>query len=528
MAKKISVEARHELVQAIAARYRASPRQEKLRILDEFVAVTGYHRKHSIRILNVAAVRHSSEATAPRARRYDAAVREAVVVLWEASDRVCGKRLKPLLPLLVVALERHGHLQLDEVVRAKLLSASAATIDRLLAVPRAAAQGRPVRRKTLAPAVRRSIPVRTFADWKDPRPGFMEADLVAHSGETVAGSFVHTLVLTDIATGWTECVALVVREGALVVEALVRLRDAMPFPLRGFDTDNGSEFVNELVLAYCANTGIEFTRSRPYRKNDQAWVEQKNGSVVRRLVGYRRLEGLAAADALARLYAASRLFVNFFQPSFKLAEKKRVGVRVTKRYYPPCTPCGRLLESEAVPEDMKERLRAAATSLDPLSLLDEIRGMQHCLAEFASGGAPHMAHPRDATLDGFMKSLATAWRDGEVRPTHRSEPKQRRSWRTRKDPFEASWPRVLAWLELEPDRTGRELFARLQAEHPNAFASGQLRTLQRRLKEWRRASARRLLFLTDAAPGGAPVTLGHLNGSRTNDAPNSHPLPTKH
>jgi hypothetical protein len=156
---------------------------------------------------------------------------------------------------------------------------------------------------------------------------------VSHGGENVAGSFAHTLVLTDIASGWTECVALAVREGSLIVEALTRLRTTMPFPLRGFDTDNGSEFINETVLAYCTEAKIEFTRARPYRKNDQAWVEQKNGSVVRRLVGYRRLEGMAAADTLARLYASSRLFVNFFQPSFKLAEKTRVGARVSKRYH---------------------------------------------------------------------------------------------------------------------------------------------------------------------------------------------------
>ncbi len=141
-----------------------------------------------------------------------------------------------------------------------------------------------------------------------------------------------------------------------IVEALTRLRTTMPFPLRGFDTDNGSAFITETVLAYCTKFNIEFTRARPYRKNDQAWVEQKNGAVVRRLVGYRRLEGIAAAEALSRLYAASRLFVNFFQPSFKLAEKKRVGARVTKRYFPPETPCARLLQSVGVTEAMKDTM----------------------------------------------------------------------------------------------------------------------------------------------------------------------------
>src|SRR5262249_11416156 len=145
------------------------------------------------------------------------------------------------------------------------------------------------------------------------------------------------------------------------------------------DSDNGSEFVNETLLAYCGRHGIEFTRSRPQRKNDQAWVEQKNGSVVRRLVGYGRLEGIRGVEALSRLYTASRLFVNFFQPSFKLAEKNRVGARVSKRYHVPETPCARLLVSSGIAERMKERLRAILATLDPLRLLDEIRTVQHHL-----------------------------------------------------------------------------------------------------------------------------------------------------
>lgn len=198
------------------------------------------------------------------------------------------------------ALEKHGHLNLDAAVRERLLGASASTLDRLLREPRALS-GRRRRRRSAAGGVRRSVPVRTFADWKEPLPGYMEADLVAHCGDVAAGSFAHTLVLTDISSGWTECVALIVREGSLVVDGIERLRETMPFPLRGLDTDNGSEFVNEVLLAYCNERKIEFTRSRPYRKNDQAWVEQKNGAVVRRLVGYGRLEGIAAGHALARL-----------------------------------------------------------------------------------------------------------------------------------------------------------------------------------------------------------------------------------
>lgn len=496
----ISAAARQELVRAIGERYRGGTADAKRRILDEFVALTGYHRKHAIRVLN-GCTGTPVPTKRGRLRLYDEAVRQALIVFWEASDRVCGKRLKPLLPVLLPALENHGHIKLDPTVRRHLLAVSASTIDRMLSGARASAGGRRSRAKT-TPAVRRRVPVRTFADWHDPVPGFVEADLVVHCGESMAGSFASTLVLTDIASGWTECIALLVREGSLIVDALERLRVTLPFPLRGIDTDNGSEFVNELLITFCSNHGIEFTRSRPYRKNDQAWVEQKNGSVVRRLVGYGRLEGVAAGDALARLYSASRLFVNFFQPSFKLAEKERVGAHVRKRYHAPETPCARLLASASIAESMKDRLRAVLGTLDPLRLLDEIRTVQHHLAGLAAGERVHVLPHRDADLDRFLKSLAYAWREGEVRPTHRTGPKPPRHWRTRKDPFEATWPRVVTWLESEPDRTAKELFERLRGECAGDFAPGQLRTLQRRVMEWRRLAARRLVFAEPLADLG--------------------------
>ena len=223
---------------------------------------------------------------------------------------------------------------------------SAATIDRLLRVARQATRGK--KRRRVVPEIRRRVRVRTFADWHEPPPGCMEMDLVAHCGDVNRGSYVHSLVLTDIASGWTECAPLIVRESTLLVETLDRIRLGLPFSLRALDVDNGGEFLNETMIQYCLRNGIELTRSRPYRKNDQAWIEQKNGSVVRKLLGYRRFEGIAAAQALARLYGASRLFVNFFQPSFKLAEKHRQGAQVTKRYHPPETPCARLLQADTL------------------------------------------------------------------------------------------------------------------------------------------------------------------------------------
>ena len=301
-------------------------------------------------------------------------------MLWEASDRVCGKRLKALLPILLPALERNGHLKLEEEIRHKILSMSAATIDRLLRMPRRTTRTK--KPPSVVPEPRRRIKMRTFADWNEPLPGSMEMDLVAHCGEINRGSYVHSLVLTDIASGWTEAAPIVVREGTLVVETLERIRVGLPFALRALDVDNGSEFVNNRLIEYCLGHGIELTRSRPYRKNDQAWIEQKNGAVVRKLLGYRRFEGLAAARAITRLYGASRLFVNFFQPSFKLAAKQRDGAKVTKRYHPPQTPCERLLQAESIPMAAKSKLREIAADLDPLKLLEEMRAVQAYLAAF--------------------------------------------------------------------------------------------------------------------------------------------------
>jgi hypothetical protein len=253
----------------------------------------------------------------------------------------------------------------------------------------------------------------------------MEMDLVAHCGESTRGSYIHSLVLTDIASGWTESAPLVVRERTLLVETLERIRLGLPFPLRALDVDNGSEFMNETMIEYCLRHGIELTRSRPYRKNDQAWIEQKNGAVVRRLLGYRRFEGIAAAQVFARLYGTSRLFVNFFQPSFKLAEKHRQGAQVAKRYLPPATPCERLLQAPTISEPTKCKLREVAAGLDPLQLLEEIRALQSHLVALADGGPPDACTRSSANLAEFLASLSGAWRAGEVRPTHAMEPRPR-------------------------------------------------------------------------------------------------------
>lgn len=525
MKKKMTHVSRAELANAIRGRYKAAGGERKRRILDEFIATTGYHEKSAIRALN------SLPGTKIRQRRqrtslYDEAARAALIVLWEASDRVCGKRLKALVPILLPALERNGHLKLDEAIRPKILSMSASTIDRLLRIPRNAKRSKRIAR--VVPEARRRIKMRTFADWNEPPPGSMEMDLVAHCGEVNRGSYVHSLVLTDIASGWTEAAPIVVRESSLVVETLERIRAGLPFALRALDVDNGSEFVNDRLIEYCLSRGIELSRSRPYRKNDQAWIEQKNGAIVRKLLGYRRFEGLAAARAITRLYAASRLFVNFFQPSFKLAAKERDGAKVAKRYHPPQTPCDRLLQAETIPTAAKDKLREIAAELDPLKLLEEMRAVQAYLAALADGEAPPPMTSDPPNLAAFVASLSSAWHAGEIRPTFSIEAKPRylRSLqkiseqspaatptavtkpaappvskatklhekprlvyapvRASSQALHMAWPMVCRRLEGLPNINALQLFEELCVQFPGRFGRKQYRTLLRRVNLWRR------------------------------------------
>jgi hypothetical protein len=299
-------------------------------------------------------------------------------------------------------------------VKNQLEAVSAATIDRLLRPVREKASGGRKRNSSRLNRVRKLVPVRTFADWEGVGPGFMEMDMVVHCGTNTVGTFVHSLVLTDGASGWTKCVAMPVREQALIVEAITGLRPRLPFPLLGLDTDNDSAFMNDTLWEYCQKQGFVFTRSRAYRKNDQAWVEQKNGAIVRKLIGYGRLEGLSETAALRRLYESSRLYINFFQPSFKLKSKTREGARVHKKYEPPETPCHRLLLRDDVSPDIKEALKRQMEPLDPVLLLKSIREAQDILMALSKDRTPETAAP-DAS--SFVKSLATAWRTGEVRPT---------------------------------------------------------------------------------------------------------------
>lgn len=485
----VSKQARKELLEALRARYGRASKGEKGTILNEFAMVSGYHRKHTIRLL-----RHQMEVTSIPAvisqRIYGEAVKNALIVVWEAADRICGKRLKAVIPALVDAMERYGHLKLEAEVRRKLFSVSAATIDRVLMSVRKVAGIR--RKKRVAKKASKEIAIKTCHDWHDSLPGSLEIDFVVHGGGSMAGEYIHSLVATDVCSGWIEAVPLLAREQSLVIEGLKRIRSQMPVLVLGINSDNDGAFINDTLNAYCEREGITFTRSRVHHKNDQAWIEQKNGAVIRKIVGHERFSGIVAGQAMAQLFQAVRLYVNYFQPSFKLREKIRVGAKIRKAYHSPATPCDRLLAHKAVDEKIKEVLRTQYGKLDPVELLHRIRQGQSALATL-SRGEPYTG-PNRQSLDQFLAQLPQLWQQGEVRPTHRKEGTKARHYRTRKDPFKNVWTDILLWLQRDPDCTAKSLFRRLNEKHSGQFGAGQLRTLQRRIGEWRQTMARKLVF----------------------------------
>ena len=505
--------ARRELTAALVERYRSAGRADKGRILEELCAVTGWHRKHAVRVL-ASDVAISPEARRQRRPTYGAPIRDALVALWEASDRICGKRLRVMIPTLLPSLERHGRLKLDQADRALVLGVSAATIDRLLVGTKIAAAGGKRRRVGFYSAVRREVPIRTFNDWHDPPPGFCEVDMVAHGGTSVAGSFIQTLTMVDVATGWTECMPLVTRESGLVVQAMERAQTLFPWLIRGADFDNDSAFMNDVVVPWCRTQKIEVTRSRAYKKNDQAFVEQKNGAVVRRLVGYGRFDGAETTRVLERLYAASRLHTNFFQPSFKLKDKRREGAKVIKRYHVPATPYARALVHPKLSKGVKRRLRELYRTLDPVALLAEMRDAQAELGTRVGARAGKLAcaaaaatPPAPATnAAAFAKGLGNDVHLGEQRIIHRRmrKPyKKRMKMPSMLDPHLAD---IQRWLAAEPRLTALAILGRLAEHSPETFGPPQHTIVQRLLRSLRRNAAKVFIPRTAPATTGDPGT----------------------
>lgn len=366
----MSHRSKQELVAAIQPRYLKAGKKDKSHILDEFVAATGYHRKHALRLLKRGTAPKGYKKTGRR-KIYEGEVVSALEQIWEIYGRICSKRLKPFLAEGVEILERLGEINLSTDTKALLLGMSRATMDRCL---RRARFDKPRGLSTTKPGtlLKANIAVRTWNDWDDARPGFVEVDLVAHCGDTTEGVYLNTLTVTDVATGWTECLALPNKTQAAVSQAILDLRKRLPFPLLGIDSDNGGEFINDTLYRYCQNEQITFTRSRPYKKNDQAHVEQKNWSVVRHLVGYDRWETENERKQLAAVYDDLRLYVNFFQPVLKLIGKVQVDGKTIKQYDQAATPYRRVLASDQVSLLVKARLTNLYFQLNPVKLRAQI------------------------------------------------------------------------------------------------------------------------------------------------------------
>ena len=366
----MSQRSKRELFAEVQPRYLKANKAEKQKILDEFTASTGYHRKYAIRILKHG---YRCRPNKPKGRRaiYRGEVVEALEQIWEIYGRICSKRLHPYLPEGIKVLERCGELTLSTETKDLLLRMSRSSIDRCLAPARF---NKPHGLSTTKPGtlLKKNIPVRTFTDWNEDKPGFMEVDLVAHCGESTAGQFLNTLTCTDLCTGWTEPIALLRRSQEAVRDAIDAMRSDIPFDLLGIDSDNGSEFINDLLYRYCLDHEITFTRSRPYRKNDQAHVEQKNWSVVRHVIGYDRLEGQEQYAILASIYQDLRLYVNFFQPVLKLVAKERIGNKLVRKYDIARTPYQRVMERQDVPLTRKAQLLNAYLRLNPAQLRNRI------------------------------------------------------------------------------------------------------------------------------------------------------------
>jgi len=398
------MEGRYKLGKVMAERYKKARKKERVEILDRFTEATGYSRCYAgwllrnwgrkvviydkgERIVLVGERKKSQKGIKKRPVYYDRKVEEVLNRIWLVLDRPCGKRLAPYLREVVPVLEREEEIVLDREVKRKLFSISASSIDRALKEEKKRWEIKKKRKGYTKPGglIKNQIPIRTFSQWDEKTAGFIEMDLVDHSGGVERGIFAQTLDMTDVFTGWTETIGVENKSQHYVFIGIDTLRERFPFPLLGMDSDNGSEFINNHLQRYCENNRITFTKSRPYKKNDSCYVEQKNYSVVRKAVGYLRYETKAELELMNLLYTKLRLYTNFFQPQMKCIEKIRIGSKVKKRYDKAKTPYHRILECKDVDRKVKQPLKDMYNSLNPVSLKREIVHLQDKLYNMAMG-----------------------------------------------------------------------------------------------------------------------------------------------
>ena len=370
-------------------RYQKAKKKEKIMILDEFTRLCGYNRSYAGRVLrkkkvlgyltiNDKRVKYTLSGQKRKKQRfYNQEVLIALNQLWEEADSICSKRLAPFLGELIEVLEKYGEIKLTNQVKEKLFTISAATIDRLLADIRKKQQIKGKSTTRPGSLLKKSIPIRTFSQWNNQRPGFFEVDLVSHDGGNLRGDVNQSVNFTDIATGWMEMIAVKNKAQRWVFAGIKAIRKRLPFAILGFDSDNGSEFINDELLRYCEKEHITFTRSRPYRKNDSCYIEQKNWSVIRRTVGYGRYDTDKELQLLNKLYGYLRCYVNFFQPVRKLVKKVRTGSRIKKQYDVAQTPYRRVLACPDISEEIKMKLQRQYDMLNPAELKRQITMLQN-------------------------------------------------------------------------------------------------------------------------------------------------------
>jgi len=367
----MSGKSKWDYFKAIYFRYRKASKPLRSRILDEFCQICRYNRKYAIRLLNGPAPQKTNTPTSQSRRpTYGAKVIWALTAIWQAAGYPCSARLKALLPLwLPWAIK---HLTLSTQVQKQLLTISPATIDRRLGVKKRQLKKRLYGRTKPGTLLKHHIPIKTDS-WNVQSPGFTEIDLVSHSGNSASGDFLYSLNVTDIHSTWVETRAVMGKSQIGVLDAMKDIQQALPFKLLGIDSDNGSEFINYHLKTFCDQNQIQFTRGRPYKKDDNAHIEQKNWTHVRKIFGYERYDSPPALEAMNDLYQNElRILQNLFLPSMKLLEKTRIGSKLKRRYDQPCTPLDRLLHCSQADPLKIHKLKNLRESIDPFALAKSI------------------------------------------------------------------------------------------------------------------------------------------------------------
>lgn len=398
--KQLNLKERQIMTKAFAHRYQQATKKQKTLILNQYCSSTGYARAYASFLLHnwgrkvkltIKGVRTIYELGTPKKKRkkryrirlYDERVDKALKQLWYIADGICGKRLAQFIRDTLHTLERFEEITVDNETRSKLLNMSPATIDRHLRAERKKSQLKA--RSTTKPGtlLKHHIPIRTFSEWNEKTPGFVEIDLVSHEGGYIEGDNIYTLDVTDICTAWTETRAVKNKAQKWTFEALQHIISNLPFPIRGIDSDNGGEFINYHLYRYCLQNKLTFTRSREYKKNDNCFVEQKNYSIVRRTVGYYRYDSDEELHLINDIYDILRLYTNFFLPTMRLKEKLRTGSRITRKYDKPITPFHRLLQQPTVSKNVKQDLINLYYTLNPAQLKRDLIKLQNRLFHIA-------------------------------------------------------------------------------------------------------------------------------------------------